>query len=75
MVNQDVVLDLMRTDPTRKWTAKELADIIFKDRNLPRSFKTTSVFNALLKLEKWGDVKRTDMIPCNGHAMRGWVVM
>ena len=77
MVSQQLVLELMKTDLKRKWTAPELGDIIFKDLPWPRSYRTASVYNALAKLEKWGYVAKSDNVKNenNGHIMRGWVVI
>ena len=63
MSNFDKVMDVMRSDPERKWTAREIANLVAPDGS-PKSFHNNRIFKILVIAERYGMVRRvTDNRP------------
>lgn len=59
MSNHDRVMEVMRSDPKREWTTREIVDLVIPDGS-PKAFKNNGVFRVLKKAEKYGLVRKTN---------------
>lgn len=57
MSNHDRVMEVMRSDPKREWTAREIADLVSPDGS-SQSFNNHGIFKILVKAERYGFVKK-----------------
>jgi len=59
MSNHDKVMEVMRSDPEKEWTAREIADRVEPDGS-SKSFNNHGIFKILVKAERYGFVKKID---------------
>lgn len=57
MSNHDKVMAVMRSDPNKEWTAREIADRV-KPEGSVKSFNNHGIFKILVKAERYGFVKK-----------------
>ena len=57
MSNHDKVIEVMRSDPKKEWTAREIADMVIPDGS-EKAFKNHGIFKILVKAEKYGFIKK-----------------
>lgn len=75
MVSQDLVIEIMKGQPDKIWSVPEIASIVYRKegRALYSSYRS-STYEALTRLEKNGEVKKTGMIQIGPQKTRGWVL-
>lgn len=59
MSNHDKVMEVIRSDPKKEWTAREIADRV-KPEGSVKAFNNHGIFKILAKAEKYGFVRKTN---------------
>ena len=59
MSNHDKVIEVMRSDPEKEWTAREIANLVTPDGST-KAFRNHGIFKILVKAEKYGFVRKTN---------------
>ena len=59
MSNHDKVLEVMRSDPKREWTAREIANLVKPDGS-EYYFQNHGIFRILVKAEQYGFIRKTN---------------